>query len=145
MVQAGLGKINLQYGKSIQRHLGAVKFTFTIMACFILAGCGVRGDDEALSEKPPEGYQQLNRGIPILLGASAASIQFTDGIGVTVAHNKVVIPRKLWHHPTHDIAFFKLDKKVPMWADAKNGDMITAYGNSKTRKNRVLKTQIILS
>jgi hypothetical protein len=32
-----------------------------------------------------------------------------------------------------------------MWADAKNGDMITAYGNSKTRKNRVLKTQIILS
>ena len=32
-----------------------------------------------------------------------------------------------------------------MWADAKNGDIITAYGNSKTRKNRVPKTQIVLT
>ncbi len=128
--------------RSLQKWIVSIHLT---LACIALAGCGVRGDDVALKDELPDGYHQLNRGVPVLLGASAAAVQFTDGIGVTVAHNRVVIRGRLWRHPTHDIAFFKLDKAVPEWSDAAVGDTIIAYGSSNTRRNRTLETEVVVT
>jgi len=114
-----------------------------LLAGVVLAACGVRGDDVAFHDTPPEGFAQLNRGIPVLLGASAAAVQFTDGVGVTVAHNRVVIRDRLWFHPTHDIAFFVLDEPVPQWSEASVGTPVIAFGNSRTRQNRILETEIV--
>lgn len=108
----------------------------------LLSACGVQGDDVALSGNTPTGYKQLNRGIPVLLGASGAAVTFTDGVGVTAAHNRIVIRRKLWRHPTHDIAFFRTDQPVPEWGEAEIGTRVIAYGNSILRQNRVLETEV---
>lgn len=121
---------------TIFRMLGAAALLGLLSACY------VSGDDEAYDGPEPIGYKQLNLGVPVLLGASASGVQYRDGVGVTVAHNKIVIRNRIWSHPTHDIAFFKLDREAPEWREVKNGDTVTAYGNSILRRNRVLTTEV---
>ena len=117
-------------------------FAIAALILTTLTGCFVKGDDVLFTGSTPVGYEQLNIGVPFLIGASATGVQYKKGVGVTVKHNSIVIPDLLWEHPTHDIAFFKLDNDVPKWADAKVGDKVTAYGNSALRQNRILVTVV---
>jgi|GEM_PF-2219521 len=116
-----------------------------LFAILAMAACSnVRGDDVPFEgTERPIGIDQLNRGVPVLMGASATGVQLAPGIAVTVAHNRPVIRNQLYFHPSHDIAFYRHEDELPWWTQARVGDVVTAVGSSQTRQARMLTTVIV--